>query len=117
MPAHVRTTSRLTTALAGPALGSALMAGCGSASQLAGPRGVDLLRIPTPSPLPADFVAGVDNPWLARVPGATAVYDVLDTGTSAGLAEEDASATVEVAAATWSPARSRNGPMSRAVDS
>lgn len=41
-----------------------LAAGCGTFAQEYPPTGVDQLTIPTPSPDPADFVAGVDNPWL-----------------------------------------------------
>jgi hypothetical protein len=50
--------------------------GCGTASRHSPPSGVDELVIPTPSPDPADFVAGVDNPWLALAPGRTWRYTV-----------------------------------------
>ena len=44
--------------------------GCGTASA-AEPavRASTSWSIPTPSPDPADFVAGVDNPWLPLAPG------------------------------------------------
>jgi hypothetical protein len=53
---------------------------CGAASVTSPPSGVDGLRIPTPSPDPADFVAAVDNPWFPLVPGTTWRYDVTDAG-------------------------------------
>ena len=52
--------------------------GCGSSSVPSPPSGVDELVIPTPSPDPADFVAGVDNPWFPLQPGSTRTYDVSD---------------------------------------
>lgn len=51
------------------------LAGCGSASAPSPPSGVDGLVIPTPDPDPADFVAGVDNPWFPLVPGTRWEYD------------------------------------------
>jgi hypothetical protein len=54
------------------------LAGCGSASVSGPSSGVDELTIPTPSPDPADFVAGVDNPWFPLEPGSTRTYDVSD---------------------------------------
>ena len=50
-----------------------------------GPSGVDGLTIPTPSPDPADFVAGVDNPWFPLAQGTTWTYRVYD---AAGRATE-----------------------------
>ena len=62
-------------------------AGCGAAGQAnpekIGPRGVDELVIPTPSPDPEDFVSEVDNPWLPLAPGTVWTYDV-----SGGAADE-----------------------------
>jgi hypothetical protein len=56
------------------------LAGCGAAGEAnprkIGPRGVDELVIPTPSPEPDDFVDGVDNPWLPLAPGTVWTYDV-----------------------------------------
>lgn len=54
------------------------LAGCGTASETSPPSGVDGLVIPTPSVDPADFVAGVDNPWLPLEPGSIHTYDVSD---------------------------------------
>jgi hypothetical protein len=51
---------------------------CGTASAPSPPAGVDELVIPTPSPDPTDFVAGVDNPWLPLEPGSRWRYDVVD---------------------------------------
>jgi hypothetical protein len=50
--------------------------GCGTASPESPPSGIDELTIPTPSPDPQDFVHGIDNPWLALVPGRTWTYRV-----------------------------------------
>lgn len=62
--------SALATALA------VLLTACGAgAPQTAPPSGVDGLEIPTPSPDPADFVRGVDNPWFPLAPGSTWTYE------------------------------------------
>jgi hypothetical protein len=53
-----------------------LLAACGTASAPSPPTGVDRLVIPAPSPDPADFVDGVDNPWFPLTPGERRVYDV-----------------------------------------
>ncbi|WP_156390993.1 MULTISPECIES: hypothetical protein [unclassified Nocardioides] len=55
-----------------------VLGGCGSASVSSPPSGIDELTIPTPSPDPGDFVAGVDNPWLPLPAGRTWTYDVVD---------------------------------------
>lgn len=55
---------------------TALATGCGSAPDTIGPTGVDGLVIPTPTPDPADFVAGIDNPYLPLREGATWGYAV-----------------------------------------
>jgi hypothetical protein len=54
------------------------LTGCGTASDPSPPSGVDELVIPTSSPDPDDFVAGVDNPWFPLEPGSTRSYDVYD---------------------------------------
>jgi hypothetical protein len=55
-------------------------AGCGAAGEAnpekIGPRGVDELVIPTPSPDADDFVQQVDNPLLPLAPGTVWTYDV-----------------------------------------
>jgi hypothetical protein len=53
---------------------SALITGCGSSPEKVDPAGVDELEIPTPSADPADFVEGIDNPWLPLTPGSTWTY-------------------------------------------
>ena len=61
-------------------LSALLVSGCGAAGQAnpteIGPRGVDELVIPTPSPDPDDFVDEIDNPWLPLAPGTVWTYDV-----------------------------------------
>lgn len=54
------------------------LAACGTASGPSPSSGVDELTVPTPSPDPADFVEGVDNPWLPLAPGRTWTYQVVD---------------------------------------
>jgi hypothetical protein len=76
----VRRPGRYAAAAVGLALACS---GCGAGSADSPPTGVDELTIPTPSPDPADFVHGVDNPWLALVPGRTWRYEV--TGASEGI--------------------------------
>jgi hypothetical protein len=70
--------ARGTLALLAPLL-AAVLAGCGTDSAPSPPTGIDELVIPTPSPDPADFVAGVDNPWFPLPPSRTWTYDVVDT--------------------------------------
>jgi hypothetical protein len=65
-----------------------LVGGCGSAPEKSPPTGVDGLRIPTPSPDPADFVGGIDNPYLPLAPGNRWVYR------SAGPDQERTTVTV-----------------------
>jgi hypothetical protein len=56
------------------ALGAGLLIGCGAAPAPQGPTGIDGLTIPTPSPDPGDFIAGVDNPWFPLAPGSSWTY-------------------------------------------
>src|SRR5690349_20427165 len=72
---------RRRTGLAAPLLlPLAGLTGCAAAGEAnpekIGPRGVDELTIPTPSPRIEDFVAGVDNPWFPLAPGTSWTYDV-----------------------------------------
>ncbi len=53
-----------------------LTSACGGAPGTIGPSGVDELTIPTPDPDPADFVAGVDNPWFPLPTGGRWTYAV-----------------------------------------
>jgi hypothetical protein len=58
-------------------LGAALigvLGACGASPKPLGPSGVDGLTIPTPSPDPADFRDGVDNPWFPLGPGTVWTY-------------------------------------------
>ena len=51
------------------------LSACGAgAPRPAPPSGIDGLEVPTPAPDPADFVAGVDNPWLPLAPGSVWTY-------------------------------------------
>src|SRR5215218_5728364 len=58
----------------------AMLTGCSAAGEAnpetIGPRGVDELTIPTPSPSLEDFVATIDNPYLPLKPGTVWTYDV-----------------------------------------
>lgn len=47
---------------------------CGAAPPEIDPTGVDGLTVPTPSPDPADFVEGIDNPYLPLTVGSTWTY-------------------------------------------
>lgn len=59
-----------------------LASGCGAgAPRTAPPSGIDGLVVPTPSPDPADFVRGVDNPWFPLAPGSGWTYDAPGGGT------------------------------------
>lgn len=49
--------------------------------------GINGLVIPTPHPDPADFVTGVDNPWLPLEPGSTTGLDVTEDGVDVGRIE------------------------------
>jgi hypothetical protein len=63
-----------------------LVSGCAAAGEAnpekIGPRGVDELTIPTPSPNLEDFVATIDNPYLAVEPGRVWTYDVSGSAAS-----------------------------------
>lgn len=48
--------------------------GCAGGPPTVDPGGVDGLTVPTPSPRAADFVDGIDNPWLPLVPGTVRTY-------------------------------------------
>jgi hypothetical protein len=66
------------------------VSGCGTGVESVPKTGVDGLVVPTPSPDPADFVQGIDNPWLPYAQGARWTYDVM-----AGFDEGNQSVTVE----------------------
>jgi hypothetical protein len=51
-----------------------VLVACGASPLSIGPSGIDGLTIPTPSPDPADFTDGVDNPWFPLVPGTVWTY-------------------------------------------
>jgi hypothetical protein len=68
---------------AGLVLGLTGCAGIGQPAPYDSP-GINGLVIPTPSPAPADFVEGVDNPWLALEAGARWTYDVTADGSPLG---------------------------------
>ena len=75
-------------------------AGCAGLGQPApyDSAGINGLEIPTPSPATADFVDGIDNPWLALAPDASWRYEVSRDGTSFGSIEAEVlGATTDVA--------------------
>lgn len=65
------------------AAGLSACAGLGQPAPYDSP-GINGLVIPTPSPDAGDFVAVVDNPWLALEPGTQWTYDVVRDGSSLG---------------------------------
>jgi hypothetical protein len=78
---------------------AALLTACSAAGEAnpekVGPRGVDELTIPTPSPDPGDFAASVDNPWLPLTPGRLWTYDVsASRATSLEVRVEDVPETI-----------------------
>ncbi|WP_154402907.1 hypothetical protein [Nocardioides speluncae] len=75
----------------------AAVAGCGAAPPKSGPSGVDGLVIPTPSADPADFRAGIDNPWLPLTPGTTWEYDVRGAGDTGSRTVTVADSPTEIA--------------------
>ncbi len=78
-------------------LGTSGCAGIGQPAPYDNP-GINGLEIPTPSPAPADFVAGVDNPWLALEPGAAWHYEVTEQGHVLGTIDTEVlDGTTEVA--------------------
>jgi hypothetical protein len=95
----VRAVRRLAGLATAGVLAGAL-AGCAGIGQPApyDSTGINGLVIPTPSPDAADFVAGVDNPWLPLEPRATWRYDVTDAGRSVGTIDaEVGTGTTEIA--------------------
>ena len=73
---------------AGLVLGLTGCAGIGQPAPYDSP-GINGLVIPTPTPTPADFVDGVDNPWLALEPGTRSSFDVTDDGGTSGRIDVD----------------------------
>jgi hypothetical protein len=74
--------------LAGLALAAAASgcAGIGQPAPYDSP-GINGLVVPTPSADPADFVDGVDNPWLPLEPGTSRAFDVTREGAEIGSVE------------------------------
>jgi hypothetical protein len=73
---------------AGLVLGLTGCAGIGQPAPYDSP-GINGLVIPTPTPAPADFVEGVDNPWLPLAPGARWTYDVTEDAGTGGRIDVD----------------------------
>jgi hypothetical protein len=62
-----------------------LLGGCGVGDpETIGRTGIDGLEVPSASPDPADFVDGIDNPWLPWRPGSSWSYRVTESGRAAG---------------------------------
>ena len=89
---------------------TALLVACGASPRPLGPSGIDGLTIPTPSPDPADFGDGVDNPWFPLAPGTVWTYRrdaaTADVGLVAGvLPEHREIAGVATTGVRWQVAR------------
>lgn len=85
---------------AGLAVGAAGLTGCGGVGQPApyDSPGINGLVIPTPTPTPADFTEGVDNPWLPLEPGTRWTYVMAEDGRTTGrIAVDVLDGTVPVA--------------------
>jgi hypothetical protein len=90
---------------AGLVLGLTGCAGIGQPAPYDSP-GINGLVIPTPTPAPADFVEGVDNPWLSLTPGTRWTYDVTGDARAGGRIEVDVlEDTVPVAGLEATPVR------------
>lgn len=75
--------SRVLLVLLAPLL--LVLGGCAAGDpETVGRSGIDGLEVPTSSPDPADYVAGVDNPWLPWQPGSSWSYRVTEGGRAAG---------------------------------
>jgi hypothetical protein len=95
----VRARRRLACLAAGCVLAAGLTgcAGIGQPAPYDSP-GINGLVIPTPTPAPADFVDGVDNPWLPLGPGRRWTYDLTEDGRTTGrMVVEVLDGTVPVA--------------------
>jgi hypothetical protein len=98
-PARRRGTTLATVVLALSLL--TLLSACGGAlPEESGPAGVDGLVVPTPSADPADFVDGIDNPWLPLTPGSTWRYRSVDGGLTAMVTVSDETREVQGVATT-----------------
>ena len=105
MPPAVRRPRAAGALAVGLALGLTGCAGLGQPAPYDSP-GINGLEIPTPSPAPGDFVAEVDNPWLALEPGATWHYDVTEAGRTLGTIDaEVVDGTTEIAGLTATAVR------------
>lgn len=98
MPSHVHAArSKVGIAVA---LGLLVTAGCGLGEPRSiDPAGVDGLEIPTPTPIPADFVRAIDNPYLPLVAGSVWTYEsdgLVETVTVTGTREIAGVSTTEV---------------------
>lgn len=97
MPRAVR---RLAAAASAGGALALVLSGCAGIGQPApyDSPGINGLVVPTPTPRPGDFVATVDNPWLALDPGAVRTLDVTRDDSSVGtLRTEVVDGTTRVA--------------------
>ncbi len=99
------------------------LAGCGGVGQPVpyDASGIDGLEVPTPSPDAADFVTGLDNPWLAWERGERRRYVVTRAGREVGeRVVEVGVRTVDVAGIATTPVREtlrvRGRPVAETVD-
>jgi hypothetical protein len=106
---------RTTLAVAAGALVLALT-GCGTEAVPVAPRGVDDLQIPTPSPQPGDFVATVDNPWLALSTDTPHTYRDGDETRTVELTGETVDVAGVATAVVHTEEADRHGQTSAAYD-
>jgi hypothetical protein len=98
-----------TVRLAAVVLGALLTTSCGGVGQPVpyDPSGIDGLEIPTPSPDPADFTAGVDNPWFPLQAGDTWRYVVEQDGRRLGTVVVEVQGSARVAGVDATAVRTR----------